>query len=273
MQSEITNWGEAIMASLSTTFALLFSAIPRILGFVVILIIGWIIASVIEKALASLLRAVRFDGLSERAGLAGFLQKTGSKQDASGIIASIAKWFVRLITLMVAFDALGLPAVSEVLRQLLMWLPNLVVALVALVIGGIAANALSDLVRSAAVKGELQNPAFLAAVARNAVWVFAIVVAINQIGIAATLVNIFFIGIVGALALALGLSFGLGGRDTAGTIIRRWHSRQQSPTGRLERTIDEAANQDRSFQGEFAGNERRHMIADRRIRTAAGPEI
>lgn len=172
---------------------------------------------------------------------------------------------------MVAFDALGSPAVSEVLRQLLMWLPNLV-ALVALVIGGIAANALSDLVRSAATKGELENPAFLAAVARNAVWVFAIVVAINQIGIAATLVNIFFIGIVGALALALGLSFGLGGRDTAGAIIRRWHARQQSPTGRLTHAIDEAANQDSSFRGEFAGNERRHTIADRRIRTAGGPE-
>jgi F0F1-type ATP synthase membrane subunit c/vacuolar-type H+-ATPase subunit K len=141
------------------------------------------------------------------------LQRSGSKQSVTGDMAGIAKWFVRLLTLMVAFGALGLPAVSDVLRQLLMWLPNLDVALVALVIGGIAANALGEVVRNAAVKGELENPAFLAAVAHNAVWVFAIVVAINQVGIAATLVNIFFIGVVAALALALGLSFGLGGRS------------------------------------------------------------
>lgn len=260
MQAQFTNWSDSVLASLSTAFALLFSSIPRIMGFVVILVIGWIIASLVAKALASLLRAAHFDGFSERAGLAGFLQRSGTKHSVSSVMAGIVKWFIRLITLMVAFDALGLPAVSDVLRQLLMWLPNLIVALAALVIGGIAANALSDVVRSAAVKGELDNPDLLAAVARNAVWVFAIVVAINQIGIAATLVNIFFIGVVGAIALALGLSFGLGGRDAAGAALRRWQARQQSPAGRLV----QAANQDQSYERKFAGDERRHMLTDRR---------
>jgi hypothetical protein len=264
MQAQFTNWSDSVLASLSTAFAMLFSSIPRIMGFVVILVIGWIIAAVVAKALASLLRAAHFDGFSERAGLSGLLQRSGGKQSTSGIMAGIVKWFIRLITLMVAFDALGLPAVSDVLRQLLMWLPNLVVALVALIIGGIAANALSEVVRNAAVKGELDNPPLLAAVARNAVWVFAIVVAINQIGVAATLVNIFFVGVIGALALALGLSFGLGGRDAAGALLRRWQARQQAQAGRLVQGVGEAANQDQSYQGEFAGNERRHSLGDRR---------
>ena len=118
----------------------------------------------------------------------------------------------RLIVLVSAFDALGLPAVSQVLQQLLLWLPNLVVALVILVLAGLAATALASLVRGATAEASLGNPELLATVARVAVWGFAIVIAVNQIGIATTLVNTLFMGMVGALALALGLAFGLGGR-------------------------------------------------------------
>ncbi|PWF49096.1 mechanosensitive ion channel family protein [Massilia glaciei] len=256
MPNQVTNWGDALMASLSSAFSLFFLAVPRILGFVVILVIGWILASLTEKALAAVLRKVHFDGFAARAGLAGFIEKTGMRTDASGTIALIAKWFVRLLTLMIAFDALGLPAVSDVLRQLLLWLPNLIVALVVLVIGGIAANALSTVVRGAAAKGELGNPELLARVAKSAVWVFAVVVAINQIGIAASLVNIFFMGFVGAIAIALGLSFGLGGRETAGEIVRGWHLRQQG--GRLARNMRTAANENAG--GNFDGNVRRSLI-------------
>ena len=78
------------------------------------------------------------------------------------MLGAIVKWFVRLIALVVAFDALGLPAVSEVLQQLLLWLPNLAVAMVALMIGGLAANALSGLVRGAAAEGGLERPDRLA---------------------------------------------------------------------------------------------------------------
>src|SRR5919106_5778171 len=102
----------------------------------------------------------------------------GVHTDTSGVLADIVMWFVRLITLVVAFDALGLPAVSEVLQQLLLWLPNLVVALVVLVIGGLAANALSRLVRGASAKGGFSNPDLLSTVTKVAIWGFTFVVAI-----------------------------------------------------------------------------------------------
>ena len=157
------------------------------------------------------------------------------------MIAGIAKWFVRLIALVVAFDALGLPAVSEVLRDLLLWLPNLAVALVVLVIGGLAANAVSRLVRGATAEADLDNPEFLAKLATIAVWAFAVVVAVNQIGVATTLVNTLFMAVVGALALALGLAFGLGGRDTAAEIVRNWDRRARSSRGKLSAAAAGAA--------------------------------
>jgi hypothetical protein len=241
MQSQITDWGQALMASLAGAMAMLFGAVPKILGFAVILVAGWIIASLAEKAIVALLRAVHFNGLAERAGFADFVRKSGTGVDASGLIGGIGKWFVRLIALVVAFDALGLPAVSDVLRQLLLWLPNLVVALVALVIGGIAASALSRVVRGAAAEGGVGNPDFLAKMASVAVWAFAIVVAVNQIGIATTLVNILFTATIGAVALALGLAFGLGARETAGEIVRTWYLKGKEKMPQIQETAAEKA--------------------------------
>src|SRR5919109_2529232 len=145
----VTSWGEAIMTSLAAALAMFLGAIPKVLAFLVILIIGWFIASALAAAVSALLRAVKFNDLAQRAGLTGFVRQMGMNTDASGFVATVAKWFVRMIVLVTAFDALGLPAVSQVLQQLLLWLPNLVVALLALVIGGLLANAAFSVVRGA----------------------------------------------------------------------------------------------------------------------------
>jgi hypothetical protein len=145
----------------------------------------------------------------------------------------------------VAFDALGLPAVSEVLRQLLLWLPNVVVALVVLVIGGLAARALSNVVRGAASEADLSNADFLAKAAAVVVWAFAIVVAVNQLGIATELVNTLFMAVVGALALSLGLAFGLGGRETAAEIVRKWYAKAQEHSGDMRQLAENMGDQAR----------------------------
>src|SRR5919199_631916 len=236
----ITDWGVAVMTSLTAALALLLSAIPKVLGFIVILVIGWLIASALAKVVSSVLRAVKFNDLAQRAGLTGFVQKMGLQTDAAGFMALIAKWFVRMIVLVSAFDALGLPAVSQVLQQLLLWLPNLVVAIIALVIGGLAANALARLVRGATAESGLGNPDLLASIARVAVWAFAIVIAVNQIGIATALVNTLFMATVGAFALALGLAFGLGGRETAAQIVRGWYERGQQAAPQMQQAAQSA---------------------------------
>lgn len=242
-QLAIRDWGDAVMISLTDALAVFVAAIPKIIGFVLILIIGWFVASLLSKAVAALLRTVKFNDLAQRAGFAEFVQKMNVGTDSAGFIALITKWFVRLITLVVAFDALGLPAVSDVLRELLLWLPNLVVALVILVIGGLAANALSSLVRGATARSELGNPELLASIAKIAVWTFAIIVAINQIGIATTLINTLFMATVGAVALAIGLSFGLGGRETAAKIVSGWYEQSQQMKSKAKIVANDMKNQ------------------------------
>jgi len=121
----VNDWGSAMMASFTAAMALFFAAIPKIIGFAIILIVGWFVASLIARAVGHVLRAIHFNNLARRSGFADFVQRMGLDTDASGFVAEVVKWFIRLITLVVAFDALGLPAVSDVLRQLLLWLPNL----------------------------------------------------------------------------------------------------------------------------------------------------
>jgi hypothetical protein len=245
MQNQITEWGAALMTSLAGAMALLFQAIPKLIGFAVILIVGWLIAAGLAKAVTVLLRTFKFNDLSQRAGLADFVHSMGMPMDSTAVVGGVVKWFVRLIALVVAFDALGLPAVSEVLRQVLLWLPNVVVAVVILVIAGLAGNALGRLVRGTAAESGLRNADLLGKVATWLVMGFGVIVAISQLGIATVFVNALFVALVGALALAVGLAFGLGARETAAQIVRDWYARRrQKWGGPLTEASNEAMEQD-----------------------------
>ncbi len=258
------DWGEAMMTSLGAALAMLFAAVPKIIGFVLILLIGWFIASLVQRAVTSILRAVHFNNLARRSGFSDFVQRMGLETDAAGFVGHLAKWFIRLIALVVAFDALGLPAVSDVLRALLLWLPNVVVALMVLVIGGIAANGLANVVRAATSEANFSNPELIAKVARIMVWSFAIVVAVDQIGIAQTLVNTLFMAVVGAAALAFGLAFGLGGRETASEMWRRMYSRTREAAPRIQQAANTA--------GEIAANQAQSATSlNRRATDRPGP--
>ena len=218
---------DTLIGSFRDAATMILGAIPRILGFIVIVAIGWFISSILARGVGGLLRAIRFDELMQRSGIGDFLNKMGTGSDPAGIVAGLVKWIVRVVVLLVAFDVLGLPAVSDVMRQLLLWLPNLVVAIFVLFIGGIAARALGNIVRGATAEAGFASPETLANVTKTTVWAFAIVVAINQLGIATNLITTLFTGFVAALAIALGLAFGLGGRDLASRTLENWYDQAQ----------------------------------------------
>ncbi len=263
----ITDWGTAMITSIALALAMIVGAVPRIVGFLIILIVGWIVAAIIGGIVTAVLRAVRFNDLSTRAGFTGFVRNMGIRNDPASVLADVAKWFVRLIVLVVAFDALGLPAVSSVFNQILTWLPNLAVALVVLIIGGLIANVVADLVRGSTATAGLGNSDFLANLARVLVWGFAIVVAVNQIGIATALVDTLFIAFVGAIALALGLAFGLGGRETAAQLWQDWYQRTRTAMPRMQT----AARMATSTASAMAAEDRMRRATDRGEAEPSGP--
>lgn len=231
--STTTSIGQSIKQSFGQAIGATLAWLPRLLAFIVILLVGWIVSAVLSKIVATVLRAIRFNDVLARIGVSDFLSRMRAGLDGAALVAGAVRWIIRFVVLLIAFDALGLPAISDVLRQFLIWLPNLVVALAVLVLAGIGARALGDLVRGTTSEAGFKNPDTLANVAKTAVWVFAVVIAVNQVGIGQMLVNTLFTGAVAALALAGGLAFGLGGRDLAARKLEEWYEEGgESPRAR-----------------------------------------
>jgi len=233
--TQVAGWGVDFTTSLKSALTLLLLAVPRVIGFIIVVLIGWFVASLFGRGTAALLRAIRVNEAAQRVGFGEFIQRMDPMSDTAGILGSVVKWVIRLVVLLVAFDILGLPAVSDVLRLFLLWLPNLIVALVILFIAALAADALANFVRGATTEARFSNPDTLATVARVAVWAFAIVIAVNQLGIAEALVNTLFMGTVAMLALAGGLAFGLGGRDLAAETLDSWRERGREAKEKVDR--------------------------------------
>ena len=149
------------------------------------------------------------------------------------------------------------------------WIPNLVVALVVLVIGGLAAKALSTFVKGTVAKAGLGNPAVFATIASAAVWAFAIIIAVNQLGIGAALVNTLFMATVGALALAIGLAFGLGAKDTAGKIVEGWYEKGKEAAPKLAAAADAGKEQAQEMKEQAKHEADRMRFQDRRKQSVA----
>lgn len=220
----ITDWGVAIWTSLTNALMLVFSFIPKLIGFLVILLIGWLLASFLEKAVTFLLRKVGFDRMATRIGLDRFEQRMNVRMDAAGILGKIVFWFVFLVFLVPAVDTLGLTTVSNLLGQIINYIPNVFVAILVLFLGTLAATFIADIVRGATASANIGNPNVFANIARYAILAFAALIALEQLQIAPSLLNILFTAIVGAMALAFGLAFGLGGRESA----QRWLARGEN---------------------------------------------
>lgn len=214
----------AVILSFQSALALLFEFVPRLLGFLVILLIGWIVASALAKAVTFLLRKVGFDRISDRVGLSRLGQQAGIKMDAADILGKLVYWFLFLIFLVPAVNALGLTTVSDLLGRVIGYLPNVFVAILVLFLGTLAATLVADIVRGASASSRVGNPNLFSNIARYAILGFVAIIALEQLGIATSLLNILFTAIVGAAALATGLAFGLGGQDTARKYLDRTES-------------------------------------------------
>ena len=221
MGAAITDWGTAIVTSFATAMALVFAFIPKLLGFLVILVVGWLVATALSKAVTFLLRKVGFDRIATRIGLTRLEESMGMKMDAAAILGRIVYWFIFLIFLVPAVDALGLTAVSTLLGQVIAYIPNVFVAIVVLFLGTLAATFVADLVRGATSSARVGNPNIFANIARYAILGFVALIALEQLQIAPALLNILFTAIVGGAALAFGLAFGLGGQQTAHKYLER----------------------------------------------------
>ena len=183
------------------------AAIPSIIGALVIIIIGWIIAGILARIVTGMLAPCRRGPALCRAG-GDVYGEQSRKVQPSVVAGELVKWLVRIIFLVAAANVLGMTQVSTLLDQVLLWIPNLIVAAVILLVAPIIARFVRDAIEVGAGEMGFTNGRLLGRIAEVAIVAFAVIIAINQIGIATDLVDTLFMGLVAAFALAFGLALG-----------------------------------------------------------------
>lgn len=195
--------------------------IPSLVGAIVILIVGWIVASLLEWAVENIIRAVGLQTLFEKAKIEEIVKKTESKKDTSGLIGAVVKWVLMLVALVSAADVLGMTQISSFLDSVLGYVPAVVASSVILIIGAIFAHFMASVVRSSVTAAKLAFAEAASAMVKYAILVFSFLAALHQLGIASALIQTLFTGLVAMLAIAGGLAFGLGGQNTAKELVEK----------------------------------------------------
>ncbi len=205
---------------LQDAISALLSFIPQLIGALIILIIGYVIAKALQAIVGRVLEGIGFDRWMERGGIKQFFDRADTEHTPHSILGRLVFWFVFIIAITMAADALGIPQVSAVLGQLIAYIPSIIAAILILILAALLANFLSSIVRGAT------GSDILASVARYAIIVYAVFAAVTQLGIAVELTAPTFLIVLGAVALAAAIAFGLGSREVAQDIIEKAYNRR-----------------------------------------------
>lgn len=217
----VNMWSTVLTESFQNLWVGVIGFVPNLIVAILIVIIGWAIGSLLGRVVSQLIKSLRLDEGLRKAGLEDFLSRGGINLNSGAFLGGLVKWFVMLVFLIAALDVLRLTQVTEFLRNILEYIPQVIVAVLILLAAGIIGDALKKIVVSSAKTADVKSSGFLGSVTKWAIWVFAILVALSQLGIAPMIINTLFTGFVVALSLAFGLAFGLGGQEVASRVVDR----------------------------------------------------
>lgn len=195
--------------------------IPAIIVALIVFILGVLIAGILGRLVTELAQAIKLDAVLTQTGLREALHRGGIDMNAGKFIGGFIKWVVILAFLVTSLEIVGLTQVTLFLTDILGYVPQVIAAAIIIVVTAVIAEFLKKLVAGSTRAAALGGAEFSASVAKATVWVFGVIVALQELGLPTALFQIVITGVIAGLALAFGLSFGLGGRDTAARIIEK----------------------------------------------------
>jgi uncharacterized oligopeptide transporter (OPT) family protein len=230
------NFGDRLQSSFAQVFG---DIVPALLGALVILFAGYLLAKVLEKLVERFLRRIRLNRMLERGGVMQAVERSGSHLNPTRVLGSLVFWLVMFAVILVAANALGLESLANVFSELVSYIPSVIAAIVIILVGIVLGGFVGGLISASA--GALHGGRALARVGRGGVILLAIFMALQELGIATDIVTTAFAILFGAIALAMALAFGLGNRELAGEVTREWYEQY-----RAER--DEALRRERELE-------------------------
>jgi hypothetical protein len=196
--------------------------LPQLVMALVVVLIGYLIAKVARFLVERGLRAMNLNVLTERAGTDNFLAQAGFGGDTCTLFGLLAFWLVLLESLVEAFKSLGLTYITDLLHRIVLFTPNLLIAMLVVIFGSYCARFVGNAVENFCREAEVPDGDLLSRLARYIILAFVIMIALSQVEIGGEIVQHTFLIILAGLMLALALAFGLGGRGWAAALLQRW---------------------------------------------------
>ena len=193
---------------------------PKLVGAIIVFLIGWLIAVVVGRIIAEVLKKIKFDRIFEKGNWKRALEKADIKVEVSSFIGAIFKWILVIVFLLAAVEILGLIQFASFLQNVLNYLPNVIVAAAIFVAAVIIADILEKVVRAAVESTKIGYGHIVGVIVRWSIWVFAILAILVQLRVTPSLIQILLQGVIGLIVIAGGLAFGLGGKDVAAEILQ-----------------------------------------------------
>lgn len=216
----VLDWYTVTMDALQDLWQGFVTFIPALIGAIIVFVVGWFIAIGIAKLITEILKRARFNRIFERGVWKEALAKAEFKIDAAGFIGVVVKWVLVIVFLMAAVEILGLEEFASFLKNVLSYLPNVVVASFIFVVAVIIADILEKVVRAAVESTRVGYGHIVGVIVRWSIWIFAILAILIQLKVAQSLIETLFAGLVGVIVIAAGIAFGLGGKEIATEILR-----------------------------------------------------
>ena len=216
---------------------------PALLAALVVLFAGYLLAKLVQRGTARLLRRLRLNEALARGGVLHAVERSGAAVNPAKIVANLVFWLVMFGVLLTAANLLGLRSLADMFGELVAYIPSVIAAVVIVIVGIVLGNFVGGLILASA--GAIHGGPTLSRVGRVGVIVIAVFMALQQLGVATEIVSTAFAILFGAIALALALSFGLGNRDLAGEVTRAWYERYKAERAAIDRetAAEEAADE------------------------------
>jgi len=219
---DLNEWTNILTRSYEDVLSGVISFVPNLIIAILVILLGWIVAAALSKVIEQVIKSIKLDKALVSAGLDTVVSKTGFKLNSGKFLGEIVKWFIIVIFLITAFEILGLTQVNNFLTGVVVgYVPQVIAAVLILLVAVVIADALQKTVEASAKAANLSSANFLGSVTKWAIWVFAVLASLVQLGIGAIFIQTLFTGVVVALSIAFGLAFGLGGRDAAAGAIEK----------------------------------------------------
>lgn len=213
-------WYEVTMAELTNLWVGFLGFIPQLFGALIVFSIGLLIAAGIGKLISMVLEKLRFNQIFEKGHWKSALEKADINVDASGFIGGIIKWILAIVFLMAAVEILGMDKFAELLQSVLAYLPNVVVAALIFVVAVLISDIVEKVLRAAVEGAQMNSGHMVGVIVRWSIWIFAVLMILNQLWIGGEVPVIVTQGIVAFFAIAGGLAFGLGGKEVAQEMLQ-----------------------------------------------------